>query len=47
MVSAHGIDLDDIIAEGQSLVDYKLEEFMWGRFSSQKFKLFIHCATPC
>jgi hypothetical protein len=46
MVSAYSINLDYILAEGQSLVDYELEEIMRGRFPSQQFELLVHCATP-
>ena len=46
MVSSYSINLNDVIAEGQSLVNYELEEIMRGGFPSQESEFFIHCATP-
>lgn len=46
MIGTYGIDLDYIITEGQSFIDYKLKEFMGGRFPGQQFKLFVYCTTP-
>jgi hypothetical protein len=46
MVSAYSINLDYIIAESQSFVDYELEEIVRRGFPGQQSKFLIHCATP-
>lgn len=46
MIRSNGVDLFNLVGEGDGFVDDQLEEFMWGRLSSEKFKFMINGAAP-
>jgi hypothetical protein len=46
VISADGVDLDDIFTKCRGLINQKLEEIMWGGFSGQKLKLAINGLSP-
>jgi hypothetical protein len=46
VVSAHGVDLLDFIAECRCLVDHKLEEVVRRRFAGEELELLVDGSTP-
>jgi hypothetical protein len=46
VICSYGINFIDFIAERRRLINYELKEFMWCRFSGQKFELSVYRASP-